>query len=163
MSCGGVSLGQEDSPGGGNSNPLQYSCLKNPRDCGLEGYNPKGHSQTWLSDWALKGNILNKWMPTIWTSWYLLWEAVEKNNAYRKMYIKCLGYIGANSNSGLISLTQPLNSMGRNNSLNKWEKRNLKIITNFPVYTENKEELLFEPNVYLALKFMPSFLPETFQ
>ena len=24
------SLGQEDSPGGGNSNPLQYSCLENP-------------------------------------------------------------------------------------------------------------------------------------
>ena len=22
------------SPGGGNGNPLQYSCLENPRDCG---------------------------------------------------------------------------------------------------------------------------------
>ena len=26
------SLGQEDSPGGGNGNPFQCSCLKNPRD-----------------------------------------------------------------------------------------------------------------------------------
>ena len=26
------SLGQEDSPGAGNGNPLQYSCLENPRD-----------------------------------------------------------------------------------------------------------------------------------
>ena len=26
------SLGQEDSPGGGNGNPLQYSCLENPMD-----------------------------------------------------------------------------------------------------------------------------------
>ena len=25
------SLGQEDPPGGGNGNPLQYSCLKNPQ------------------------------------------------------------------------------------------------------------------------------------
>ena len=26
------SLGQEDPPGGGNANPLQYSCLENPMD-----------------------------------------------------------------------------------------------------------------------------------
>ena len=26
------SLGQEDSPGGGHGNPLQYSCLENPMD-----------------------------------------------------------------------------------------------------------------------------------
>ena len=28
------SLGQEDSPGGGHGNPLQYSCLENPMDRG---------------------------------------------------------------------------------------------------------------------------------
>ena len=28
------SLGQEDSPGEGNGNPLQYSCLGNPMDRG---------------------------------------------------------------------------------------------------------------------------------
>ena len=28
------SLGQEDSPGGGRGNPLQYSCLENPMDGG---------------------------------------------------------------------------------------------------------------------------------
>ena len=28
------SLGQEDSPGGGHGNPLQYSCLGNPMDSG---------------------------------------------------------------------------------------------------------------------------------
>ena len=28
------SLGQEDSPGEGNGNPLQYSCLENPMDVG---------------------------------------------------------------------------------------------------------------------------------
>ena len=29
------SLGQEDSPGEGNANPLQYSCLENPMDRGV--------------------------------------------------------------------------------------------------------------------------------
>ena len=29
------SLGWEDSPGEGNSNPLQYSCLENPMDRGV--------------------------------------------------------------------------------------------------------------------------------
>ena len=29
-----LSLGQEDSPGGGNGNPIQYSCLGNPMDRG---------------------------------------------------------------------------------------------------------------------------------
>ena len=28
------SLGEEDSPGGGNGNPFQYSCLENPMDRG---------------------------------------------------------------------------------------------------------------------------------
>ena len=31
------SLGCEDSPGGGNGNPLQYSCLENPTDRGAGG------------------------------------------------------------------------------------------------------------------------------
>ena len=30
------SLGWEDSPGGGNGNPLQYSCLGNPMDRGAK-------------------------------------------------------------------------------------------------------------------------------
>ena len=30
----GLILGLERSPGGGNGNPLQYSCLKNPVDGG---------------------------------------------------------------------------------------------------------------------------------
>ena len=35
------SLGQEDPPGEGNGNPLQYSCLENPMD----GWrSPVGHS-----------------------------------------------------------------------------------------------------------------------
>ena len=34
------------SPGGGNGNPLQYSCLKNPTDRrALMDYNPRGHKE----------------------------------------------------------------------------------------------------------------------
>ena len=36
------SLGQEDSLGEGNGNPLQDSCLGNPVDRSLEGYSPWG-------------------------------------------------------------------------------------------------------------------------
>ena len=43
------SLGQEDYPGRGNGNPLQYSCLENPMDRGAWeaiqsiGFNRVGH------------------------------------------------------------------------------------------------------------------------
>ena len=42
------------SPGGGNGNPLQYSCLENPMDCSLPGSSVHGvaKSRTRLSDWA---------------------------------------------------------------------------------------------------------------
>ena len=38
------SLGQEDPPGEGSGNPLQYSCLENPIDGqrSLVGYSPWG-------------------------------------------------------------------------------------------------------------------------
>ena len=40
---GARSLGQEDSPGGGRGNPLQYSCLENPMDRGpWRSYSPRG-------------------------------------------------------------------------------------------------------------------------
>ena len=35
--------GSGRSPRGGNGNPLQYSCLKNPMD--REAYSPKGHEE----------------------------------------------------------------------------------------------------------------------
>ena len=36
------SLGQEDSPGEGDRNPLQYSCLENPMDQGAWGLQSMG-------------------------------------------------------------------------------------------------------------------------
>ena len=46
--------GSGRSPGGGNGNSLQYSCLKNPMDRGAWGAMVHGvtKSQTWLSDLA---------------------------------------------------------------------------------------------------------------
>ena len=48
------SLGQEDSPGEGNGNPLQYSCLENPMDRGAWWATVHGvaKSRTRLSDFA---------------------------------------------------------------------------------------------------------------
>ena len=38
--------GSGRSPGGGHGNPLQYSCLKNPRgQRSLVGYSPQGHTE----------------------------------------------------------------------------------------------------------------------
>ena len=43
------SLGQEESYGIGDGNPLQYSCLESPVDRGVHGFTK---SWIWLSDWA---------------------------------------------------------------------------------------------------------------
>ena len=42
------------SPGGGNCNPLQYSCLENPMDRGVWKATVQGVVKSWtrLSDWA---------------------------------------------------------------------------------------------------------------
>ena len=37
--------GLEESPGGGNGNPLQYSCLENHMNRGSLGYSPWGHKE----------------------------------------------------------------------------------------------------------------------
>ena len=47
------------SPGERNSNPLQYSCLGNPRQRSLEGYRPWGHKE---SDTTLQLNNNNKYV-----------------------------------------------------------------------------------------------------
>ena len=40
----GLMLGSERYPGGGHGNPLQYSCLENPKgERSLTGYSPWGH------------------------------------------------------------------------------------------------------------------------
>ena len=43
--------GSRRSPGKGNSNPVQYSCLENSMDRGsLKGYSPWGHKETDMTE-----------------------------------------------------------------------------------------------------------------
>ena len=42
--------GSGRSPGEGNSNPLQYSCLENPMDRGMVGYSPWGHKESDMTE-----------------------------------------------------------------------------------------------------------------
>ena len=45
------SPGWEDSPGDGNGNPLQYSCLENPMDGkSLVGYSPWGRKESDMTE-----------------------------------------------------------------------------------------------------------------
>ena len=72
------SLGGEDSPGEGNGNPLQYSCLENPMDRGARWPTVHGVAKSWTrlsdqthsthshfyllqcADCTLLSNVLNK-------------------------------------------------------------------------------------------------------
>ena len=53
------SLGQEDSPGEGNGNPLQYFCLENPMDGGTWWATVHGvaKSQTRLNNFTFTINV----------------------------------------------------------------------------------------------------------
>ena len=45
--------GSGSSPGEGNSNPLQYSCLENPMDRSLVGYSPWGRKESDTTEWLI--------------------------------------------------------------------------------------------------------------
>ena len=50
--------GSGQSPGGGNGNPLQYSCLENPTDGGAWWATVHGAAKnwTWLSNYSREGH-----------------------------------------------------------------------------------------------------------
>ena len=41
--------GSARSPGGGNGNPLKYSCLENSMDRGASGYSQRGHKELYTT------------------------------------------------------------------------------------------------------------------
>ena len=51
----GPTLGSGRFPGGGRRNPLQYSCLENPRTEEPAGYGPWGHSRIHLKELSPHG------------------------------------------------------------------------------------------------------------
>ena len=58
------SLGWEGSPGGGYSNPLQYSCVENPHvQRSLAGYSPNGHKESDTTEWLSTWQFL-RWLNT---------------------------------------------------------------------------------------------------
>ena len=63
--------GSGRSPGGGNGDPLQYSCLENPLDReALAGYSPLGHKESDMTKDTCKDKILSELLweikPTVW-------------------------------------------------------------------------------------------------
>ena len=63
----GLIPGSGRSPGEGNGNPLQYSCLENPMDGGAWQATAHGVAKSWtqLSDFAF---TINNCMPIKWTT-----------------------------------------------------------------------------------------------
>ena len=64
----GLIPGSRRSPGGGNGNPLRYSCLKNPMDRGARWatVHSVAKSWTWLSDWAHTHTYLSPLQNSSW-------------------------------------------------------------------------------------------------
>ena len=110
----GLIPGWGRSPGEGNGNPLQYSCLENSMDrgaCGLQ------KSQTRLSDWTeLKLKSVNtsqlKNIPVVLTFWiivhFLLVSSLDVNDKYynKTFATICIHWAKAKLVEGTYNLTQ---------------------------------------------------------
>ena len=106
-------LGSQSSPGGGNGNPLQYSCLENSMDRGAWGAIVHGvaKSQRPLSDWAaaaaakslqscptlwdpIDGSLPGSPIPGILQARILEWVAMSFSNVYKwKVKVKLLSRV----------------------------------------------------------------------
>ena len=56
----GSIVGQEDPPGGGHGNPLQYSCLENPMDRGAWGTTLHRIKKLYMTVPALENQVTKK-------------------------------------------------------------------------------------------------------
>ena len=77
------SLGQEDSPGGGHGNPLQYSCLENAHgQSSLVGYSP----------WRCKEQDITERLSTAYTVYmytvYMLMYSRKQHNIVISLQLK---------------------------------------------------------------------------
>ena len=62
----GLNPGLGRSPGGGNGNQLQYSCLENPMDRGAPaGYSPRGRKQSDTTEHLIKDFISLSFLGTV--------------------------------------------------------------------------------------------------
>ena len=76
------SLDQEDPPGEGNGNPLQYYCLENPMDWGrsLVGYNPWGHKDSDMTEQLHFTSLHSITREFGWLVWLL--TAMQRNGLW---------------------------------------------------------------------------------
>ena len=82
--------GSGRSPGGGNGNPLQHSCLENPMDRGAWQATVHGvaKSQTWLSDWHFHFQRVDT-VPT--TAWICLDQLLCHLMTLQPFVFSCTG------------------------------------------------------------------------
>ena len=82
----GLIPGSGRSPGGGNGNPFQYSCLENPQgQRSLVGYSPWGHKQLDMTEHStskkreasLQLNVLQS-QTTVHSALHTVWTEKEK-------------------------------------------------------------------------------------
>ena len=71
--------GSGRSPGEGNGNPLQYSCLGSPMDrAKCWGYSPRGHKRVRhnsVEQWGFKGSWALSKEVSVWGSGSMIWGA----------------------------------------------------------------------------------------
>ena len=63
--------GSGKSPGGGNGNALQYSCLENPMDMSLAGYSGQGYKDSNTTEHAHTHSVKLGFDPISDTEFYL--------------------------------------------------------------------------------------------
>ena len=85
-------LGPKDSPGVGNGNTLQYSCLGNPMDRGAWWTQTMGSesSQTWLSDWAHTQRQIEREKMELVTDLLFVCSKITVNGDCRHEIKRCL-------------------------------------------------------------------------
>ena len=77
-------------PGGGNGNPVQYSCLENPRDGGAWWAAVYGLTQSWTQ---LKRLSSSSSMLTSWVHWAsLVAQKVKCLSAMQETWVRFLGW-----------------------------------------------------------------------
>ena len=104
---GGSIPGLVRSPGKGNGNPLQYSCLENSMDKGVWWATVHGvtKSQTWLTSSHTHTHIPKTCSEQAWCCWDLTHElrAPSRKKSRKKMVLVLSGHLGMDTKLQILS------------------------------------------------------------
>ena len=104
---GGSIPGLVRSPGKGNGNPLQYSCLENSMDKGVWWATVHGvtKSQTWLTSSHTHTHIPKTCSEQAWCCWDLTHElgAPSRKKSRKKMILVLSGHLGMDTKLQILS------------------------------------------------------------